>query len=93
MSGIDKGRAPCDRQFKWLSIVRSPTKTIEAVERVRNVVERSRRLAILRAEPITRAHCPGFLLLEMRGVEHHQPRELARGAGGNDLSTKAALAQ
>src|SRR6516162_4124098 len=29
----------------------------------------------------------------MRGVEHHQPRELAGRAGGDDLSTKAALAQ
>ena len=34
---------------------------------------------------------PGFLLLQMCRVEHHQPRELARRARGDDLAAEAAL--
>ena len=31
--------------------------------------------------------------LQMGGVEHHQPREFARRAGGDDLAAEAALVQ
>ena len=34
---------------------------------------------------------PRLILVEMGGIEHHQPCELARGGGGDDLSAKATF--
>jgi len=36
---------------------------------------------------------PSLFLLQVSGVEHHQPGQFARGGGGDDLPAKTALDQ
>ena len=66
----------------------------EAVHRVQGVVESvERRLGRRRRFPAggLAQVAPRVFLLQPRGVEQHQPREVARGIGGDDLAAKPAL--
>ena len=92
MAGVEEGRAQIPgASSRRCAVSRDAAEAVEAVERV----ERACRAA--RAQPRALAACrlaramPRLLLVQMRGIEHHQARQFARRGGGDDLAAEAAL--
>jgi len=93
VAGIEEGCLQPRREFDRLSVAGL---TAEAVEDAQRVDQRVKRL-----DPVGGQTAPlgdpqvatVLLFLEMRGVEQHDPRQIARRRCGDDLATKAALHQ
>ena len=93
MAGVEEGRAQARRQFDLLAIGDDASETVEHLHARRAGDKQRLDRLIPRAAPLVRACTkPRFLLLQMRGVEQHQPRQFARRRRGDDLAAKAALA-
>ncbi len=75
-------------------VVRRAAEELQHVHGVEHGVERLA-VAVAAAPPARAAAllAPGVLLLQTGRIEHHQPRQLARGAGGDDLAAEAALGE
>ena len=75
-----------------LAVSGDAAEAVAGVERVEQTVERN---AVSRVAPARVASrlLARLLFLQMGGVEHHQPRQFARRAGGDDLAAEAALVQ
>ena len=91
MAGVEESGAQAGREVDGAAIVGDAAETVEDVDRVEQRIER--RAAPSPARPgARRAKRPAMLfLLQMGGVEQHQPRQFAGRGGGDDLALKAAL--
>ena len=91
MSGVEEGGDNARRERDRLAVGGDAAEAVAGVERVERPVERravGRTVAAARVAPRPPAR---LLFLQMGGVEHHQPGEFARRAGGDDLAAEAAL--
>ncbi len=91
VAGIEKGGANPGGEIERLAVVRVASEEIERSERIDDGIER---LAVGLPAAVPRRlppSMPRILLLQVGGVEKHQPRKLARGGGGDDLAVEASL--
>ena len=92
MTCIEEGRADPVRELQRLVVVGAASEMLGAVQRVEHGVKRLDRVLVAATGALARLVARLFFL-QVRGVEHHQAGEFARGAGGDDFAAETATAQ
>ena len=94
MAGVDEGRTDAFGQCDRLVVSSRPSKTADGVERIDQRVQRNNRahFAVLVVLCLLRL-VAGVFLLQMGGVDHHQPGQLRGRRRGDDLAAKSPLGE
>jgi hypothetical protein len=96
MSGVHERRADAGGEIDRLAIAGTPLERLDGLECVSRREQGLRRLVI---RAVSRRPMRAWvririrLVLQVSGVQHDQPGELAGGAGRDDLAAKPALGQ
>jgi hypothetical protein len=93
VSGVHKSRADALDEIDRFAIHGTALERLEALGRIDHRKQRLSRL-VIRAMPRWPVRLRArLLLLEVSGIEHDQPRELAGGGGRDDFAAKPAPGQ
>ena len=92
MPGIDEGRTEPCRKLDRPAVHGAAAESIEAAERVNDRIERLACFLCALASPGALAISCIFLL-QMRRIEHHEPRKLARRGGCDHLALESLLGE